>query len=296
MAGRFIRSRKPDESLEVPAAAVVGAPLAPDHVERGPGAVFPAQDQVGAQLEHVEVGVGERVGDIAAGFPDPVFVPPRVERDLIAAEGVKAVLEQGGAGIGDALEGVVAAVGDEGLAVELDGELRGDAVVQAQGQEDRVLRNAAHDVAVRAARAGRCGRDIQQLALIIGVSGDGGDRQPVAGAIGHGQVRVPALPGPVVGEEAIDAPVDREPLARIAAEPDPGVPAAVAAQVGAAAQGPLREARALAVDADLEVPVVLELPLEVDVAADEDRRAAEVVAAPGVEVQVELVEDPRSAW
>jgi len=132
-----------------PAGLVITRPaLRPDEVEDRAGPIFPADDQVRAELEEIEVGIGERiVGQAVRVFVNVVCRAGGIGHELSGLENVIPVFKPLRARIHDPLEFCVLARRDKGYAAILDRELGRQAPIEADSEPDRLLVEGSHDVA-----------------------------------------------------------------------------------------------------------------------------------------------------
>ena len=120
--------------------------MRPYEIEFGAGTVFPTENEVGAQLDEIEVGFGERVGvfGVSRFVHDIVRA---VVTDFVIGESVEALVVVGVEGVGDISEVLIHWTGDVGLGVVLNGEFGGDVVVEPEGKVEGFLADFSNDVA-----------------------------------------------------------------------------------------------------------------------------------------------------
>ena len=86
-------------------AVITRSPLRPDQKQGGSRPVFPADDEVGTELQEVKIRVPCTVIDLAImGFIDVVDIVLEIIAYLIIGKGVETVREFFGSGVGDFLE------------------------------------------------------------------------------------------------------------------------------------------------------------------------------------------------
>jgi hypothetical protein len=142
----YVMTGEAEEILEIvperkiaPAVRIRSA-LGPDQIQGGSRPVFPPDDEVGSELQEVEVWIVYTVIDSAIlVFIDAVDIPLKIIAYLIIGKGVEAVCEFFGSGVGDVLEPRVFPGRDERLSVELDGEIWGETEIHPQGHSQGFL-------------------------------------------------------------------------------------------------------------------------------------------------------------
>ena len=208
---------------------------------------------------------------------------------LLAAERREAGPIAAGDRVGDALELVVSAKGNEGCGIELHREARRDRVIEPGGQDESLLVQATEQVPVVVREGGRL--DVLHLGPVARVLGAQGQLDGVCRPVGESRPRFPVFTGAIVFTAQVPAEADPQIAAVVRVGPQLAGPASGPARGRAAAQLRVGGGFSPAGDRGPGAVLVLELSIGVDVVPGAQKVAGVVPIEPLVDVELPAVED-----